>query len=115
MYISGIAAVTPAGEIEGLITQDDGSTRPDIKAQTLAVLSRIEAIIHGASDGKAGLGNIVDATVYLVDMERDYKGFNEVWNEVYKTREEAPSRATVEVKGLPDKRLVVEVKAVAVF
>ncbi|KAL4800855.1 Endoribonuclease L-PSP/chorismate mutase-like protein [Aspergillus venezuelensis] len=115
MYISGIASVTPEGNIEGLVTQDDGSARPDIKAQTRAVLSRIEAIIQGASDGKADMKNIVDATVYLLDMERDYKGFNEVWNGVYKSREEAPSRATIEVKGLPDKRLIVEVKAVAVF
>ncbi|KAL4949080.1 Endoribonuclease L-PSP/chorismate mutase-like protein [Aspergillus filifer] len=115
MYISGIAAVTPAGKIEGITTHPDGSYKPDVRAQTSAVLNRIEAIIKGASENKAGLSNIVDATVYLVDMERDYSGFNEVWNGVYKTRESAPTRATVEVGGLPDKRLVVEVKAIAVF
>ncbi|KAL4941991.1 hypothetical protein BDV06DRAFT_222614 [Aspergillus oleicola] len=115
IYISGIASITPTGTIEGVITNPDGSYTPDVRAQTASVLCRIESIIQGASEGKAGLKNIVDATVYLTDMERDYKGFNEEWNKIWGDRVTAPSRATVEVKGLPDRRLVVEVKCVAVF
>jgi 2-aminomuconate deaminase len=59
----------------------------------------------------AGLENIVDLTVFLVDM-RDYKAFNEVYNE-YFAQETGPSRTTVAVKELPNPRLLIEIKAIA--
>ncbi|KAL2670313.1 hypothetical protein Neosp_014780 [[Neocosmospora] mangrovei] len=41
-------------------------------------------------------------------------GMNEEWNKVFASRASAPARATIGVKELPDPRLIVEVKAVAV-
>ncbi|KAL4909541.1 hypothetical protein BDW74DRAFT_174742 [Aspergillus multicolor] len=115
MYISGIAPVTPDGDLEGVNTNADGTWSADIRVQTAAVLKRIEAIIKGASDGKADLHNIVDAVVYLTDIKSQYPGMNEEWNKVWSDRESAPARATIGVRELPDERFLVEVKATAVF
>lgn len=115
MYISGIAAVSPEGTYEGVTTNPDGTYALDIKAQTAAVLRRIESIIKGASDGKADLYNIVDATIYILDMKTQYAGMNEEWNKIWHDRVSAPTRATIGVRELPDPRFLVEIKATAIF
>lgn len=115
IYVSGIAAVTPDGKYEGVVENDDGTYELDIRKQTAAVLQRIDSIIKGASDGKADLHNIVDATVYILDMKSQYEGMNEEWNKIWKDRASAPSRATIGVRELPDPRFLVEVKAIAIF
>lgn len=74
----------------------------------------IDKIVAGASGGKGSVANLIDAVVYLTEMERDYAGMNEEWNKVFASREVGPARATIGVKALPDPRFVVEVKAVAV-
>lgn len=114
IHISGIAAVTPDGKLEGATQNSDGSWDLDIREQTAAVLHRIESIIEGATNGKGGLQNIIDAVVYLTDMKSQYAGMNEEWNKVFKDRVSAPTRATIGVKELPDPRFIVEIKAVAV-
>ncbi|CDM29000.1 YjgF/Yer057p/UK114 family [Penicillium roqueforti FM164] len=47
-------------------------------------------------------------------MESQYAGMNEEWNKVFADRASAPARATIGVRELPDTRMIVEVKAVAV-
>ncbi len=114
IYISGTACCKPDGTWPGVTTNADGSHTLDIRAQTAAVLSNIDAIVRGATGGKGGVHNMIDAVVYVLDMETQYEGMNEEWNKVFPTREEAPARATVGVRELPDKRMIVEVKGVAV-
>lgn len=89
------------------------STSLDIRQQTEAVLSNISEIIKGATDGKADMKNVVEATVFLVNMERDYKGMNEEWNRIWPDRALAPARTTVEVRALPRPEILVEIKCVA--
>ncbi|KAL4779772.1 Endoribonuclease L-PSP/chorismate mutase-like protein [Aspergillus varians] len=115
IYIAGIAAVRPDGTYEGVTENPDGSYTSDIRVQTAAVLRRIESIIKGASGGKADLYNIVDATVYILDMKTQYAGMNEEWNKIWKDRASAPTRATIGVRELPNERFLVEIKATAVF
>jgi 2-aminomuconate deaminase len=115
IYVSGIAAVSPDGTYEGVTEKPDGTYDLDIREQTAAVLQRIESIIKGASDGKAGLYNIVDAVVYILDMKTQYAGMNEEWNKIWHDRASAPSRATIGVRELPDPRFLVEIKATAIF
>lgn len=110
IHISGIASVLPDGTIAGA---GDGEV-PDVRKQTSTILETIDKIIKGASDGRGGIANLIDAVVYLTEMERDYAGMNEEWNKVFKSRSAAPARATIGVKDLPDTRFVVEVKGVAV-
>lgn len=90
----------------------DASISLDIRQQTEAVLSNISEIIKGATDGKADMRNVVDATVFVVSMERDYKGMNEEWNRVWPDRALAPARTTVEVRALPRPEILVEIKCV---
>lgn len=59
----------------------------------------------------ASLENIIDLTVFLVDM-KDYNGFNEVYNQFFDAQS-GPSRTTVAVHQLPNPRLLIEIKAVA--
>lgn len=115
IYVSGIAAVKPDGTYEGVTENADGTYTADVREQTVAVLRRVEAIIKGASNGKADLHNVIDTTVYLTDIKSQYAGMNEEWNKVWKDRASAPARATIGVRELPDPRFLVEVKAIAVF
>ncbi|KAJ5908704.1 hypothetical protein N7495_001386 [Penicillium taxi] len=115
IYVSGIAAVSPDGTYEGVIEHADGTFTADVRQQTAAVLRRIESIIKGASNGKANLYNIVDATVYILDMKTQYAGMNEEWNKIWSDRASAPSRATIGVRELPDPRFMVEIKVIAIF
>ncbi|GIR67451.1 MAG: hypothetical protein CM15mP71_6770 [Candidatus Poseidoniales archaeon] len=50
----------------------------DIKAQTRAVVDNIARILEEAG---SLLGERNDVTSFLVDMDRDFKGYNEVWAE----------------------------------
>ncbi|RKO91424.1 2-aminomuconate deaminase, partial [Blyttiomyces helicus] len=61
--------------------------------------------------GGATLENVVDLTVFLVDM-KDYAGFNAVYNQYFDAAT-GPSRTTVAVHQLPNPRLLIEIKAVA--
>ena len=114
IYISGTACVRPDGTWEGVTENADGTRTLDIRKQTAAVLANVDAIIKGASGGKGGIHNVIDAVVYILDMESPYAGMNEEWNKVFADRASAPARATIGVRELPDTRMIVEVKAVAV-
>ncbi|KAH6886856.1 Endoribonuclease L-PSP/chorismate mutase-like protein [Thelonectria olida] len=114
IYVSGIASVLPDGIYEGVKEKADGTFELDIRKQTAAVLKTIDNIIKGASEGKGGIHNVIDAVVYILDMKTQYAGMNEEWNKVFADRQSAPARATIGVKELPDPRFIVEVKATAV-
>ncbi|KAJ3540140.1 hypothetical protein NM208_g5197 [Fusarium decemcellulare] len=114
IYISGTACCRPDGTWPGVTENSDGTRTLDIRKQTSAVLENIDNIIKGATDGKGGIHNVIDSVVYILDMESQYAGMNEEWNKVFTTRASAPARATIGVKELPDPRMIVEVKAIAV-
>ncbi|CAK7243323.1 MAG: hypothetical protein STHCBS139747_004841 [Sporothrix thermara] len=114
IYVAGTACVRPDGTWPGVTENADGTLSLDVRIQTAAVLENIDNVIKGATEGKGGVQNLIDAVVYVVNMDRDYAGMNEEWNKVFPTRAVAPARATIGVKQLPDPRMVVEVKAVAV-
>jgi 2-aminomuconate deaminase len=115
LYVSGIACNKPDGTWPGVRDNENGILNLDIREQTAAALDNIDAIIKSATGGKGSIKNLIEATVYVVDMGRDYIGMNEAWNEVFHTRAVAPARATIGVKQLPDPRMIVEIKASAVI
>ncbi|KPI42103.1 uncharacterized protein AB675_5305 [Cyphellophora attinorum] len=114
LYVSGIACNRPDGTWPGVSENKNGILSLDIREQTAAALDNIDTIIKSATGGKASVKNLIEATVYIVDMGRDYVGMNEAWNEVFPTRAVAPARATIGVKQLPDPRMIVEIKGSAV-
>lgn len=117
IYVSGTSSRRGDGTFVGAsCTQDaagNTSWALDIRQQTAAVLSNIDAIIQGATEGQAGIQNTIDATVFLVNMKDDYAGMNEEWNRIWPDRTTAPARTTVEVRALPREEIIVEIKCVA--
>lgn len=80
----------------------------DIVAQTHSVMRNIKAVLD---DAGASWNDIVDVTVFLTDMKRDFKTFNTVYGEYFKGANR-PTRTTVEVGALPTP-IAVELKVIA--
>lgn len=114
IYVSGTSSRKGDGTHEGVTENPDGSLALDIRLQTAAVLRNIDSIIAGATGGRGGIKNVIDATIFLTSIEKDYAGMNEEWNKVFPDRENAPARTTIGVRELPNKRLLVEIKCTAV-
>lgn len=108
IFVSGVSSRRSDNTHEGVIIHDDGSAELDIRAQTRAVIENIRAILRLAG---ADLNNVVDATVFLVDMN-DYVGMNEIYNEYFDATL-GPSRTTVAVHQLPHANLLIEIKMIA--
>ncbi|KAB8212284.1 hypothetical protein BDV34DRAFT_231841 [Aspergillus parasiticus] len=101
IHISGTSSRRGDGSFVGAERAHDpnGNTslKLDIRLQTGAVLKNIAAIIDGATEGRAGMQNVVEVTVFLTNMKDDYAGMNEEWNKVWPDRTRAPARTTVEL------------------
>ncbi len=111
VFVSGISARRPDNTHEGVTLHADGSVDKDIRVQTRAVLTNIDVILQAAG---ATLADVVDITVFLVDMA-DYAGMNEEWNARFADKASAPARTTVAVHQLPHPNLLVEMKATALI
>jgi 2-aminomuconate deaminase len=79
----------------------------DIEAQTHAVFANVRAILE---DAGARWEQLVDVTVFLTDMQRDFKIFNRVYAQYFPRHR--PCRTTVEVGALPTP-IAVELKCIA--
>lgn len=108
IYVSGVSSRRLDNTHAGVTIKEDGSVQLDIREQTRAVIENIKAILEAAG---AGLENVVDLLVMLVDMD-DYAGMNEVYNQ-YFNGETGPVRTTCAVHQLPHPNLLIEMKAVA--
>ncbi|MDP2345794.1 MAG: RidA family protein [Deltaproteobacteria bacterium] len=109
VFVSGISSRRSDNSHDGVTLHTDGRVEKDIRVQTRAVLTNIEVILQAAG---ATLADVVDITVFLVDMA-DYAGMNEEWNARFADKVTAPARTTVAVHQLPHPNLLVEMKAVA--
>jgi 2-aminophenol/2-amino-5-chlorophenol 1,6-dioxygenase alpha subunit len=109
LYLSGIGPRTPGtGEIPGMIRDGAGSViGHDIEVQTRACIENVKAILE---DAGSSLEKVLDVTVYLTDMQRDFERFNKVYAEYFGTIQ--PTRTTVGVDSLPTP-IAVEVKVIA--
>ncbi len=78
--------------------------------QTLAVFENIEAILKEAG---SSLADVVDVQVYLTNMKKDFKTFNDVYSKFFGFEGgPSPTRTTVEVTALPTP-IFVELKVTA--
>ena len=88
--------------------QTAGDAGDDIKSQTQATLDKVDALLKEAGTSKS---HALSATIWLKDINRDFKGMNEVWdNWVDPTNK--PVRATVEAAMARD-ILLVEIQVTA--
>lgn len=79
----------------------------DIEAQCHSVLRNVRAILEAAGCTPEDL---VDITVYLTNMQRDFKKFNSIYAEYFDSN--GPCRTTVEVNALPTE-IAIELKCIA--
>lgn len=110
IFVSGIGPRQPeTDEIPGgPVRNADGSPRDyDAAAQTKAVIENIRAILE---DAGSSLDAIVDCQCFLIDMQRDFKAFNEVYRQYFEGIQ--ATRTTVEVRALPTP-IAVEMKVIA--
>jgi 2-aminophenol/2-amino-5-chlorophenol 1,6-dioxygenase alpha subunit len=80
LFLSGIGPRRPqTGEIPGLIRDGAGSViAHDIEVQTRATIENVRAILEAAG---SSLDKVLDVTVYLTDMQRDFATFNRIYAE----------------------------------
>jgi len=98
VIVSGQGATDPStGELAGL----------DVEIQTEQVFRNMETILHAAG---SDLSHVLRCGVFLVDL-RDFEAMNKVYARVF--GEHRPARTTVQVAALPDKKLRVEIDAIA--
>lgn len=99
LFLSGIGPRTPGtNEVPGGPIRDENK-KPlnyDVKAQTRQVIENIKIILNGCN---ATLDDIIDVQVFLIDMDRDFKDFNSVYGEYFKSIQ--ATRTTVAINALP--------------
>lgn len=81
----------------------------DIDSQTRAVFANVRAVLQASG---ASWEDLVDVTVYLTDMARDFDAYNSVWAEYFPDPDTAPCRTTLGITALPTP-IAIELKCVA--
>jgi 2-aminomuconate deaminase len=109
LFLSGIGPRERGSRaIPGVRTDGAGGVIDyDIAEEARSVFRNIRFILE---DAGSAWENIVDVTVFLTSIERDFQRFNEVYREYFGGVE--PCRTTVEVNGLPTP-IHVELKVIA--
>lgn len=79
-----------------------------IAQQTRETLANIEQLLTAAGSDKS---RILSVTIYLKDIEADFEGMNQVWDQ-WLPEGLAPARATVEAR-LCEPEILVELSVVA--
>ena len=109
LFLSGVGPRTRnQKEIPGVTLDDDGNIAShDIEKQCHSVFKNVRSILE---DAGSDWNRIVDVTVFLTDMERDFAEFNRLYAEYF--AENQPTRTTVEVNRLPTP-IAIELKVIA--
>lgn len=112
LFLSGIGPRDPAtNAIPGNEYFADGRVRSyDITTQTQAVFANVRAVLEASG---ARWEDLVDVTVYLTDMARDFKAYNTVWAAHFPDIDTAPCRTTLGITALPTP-IAIELKCTAV-
>ena len=79
----------------------------DIEAQCRSVFDNVRQILE---DAGSGWDKLVDVTVFLTDMRRDFQAYNRLYAEYFKDNQ--PCRTTVQVTALPTP-IAIELKCIA--
>ena len=111
LFLSGIGPRTRGSTAIPGVTLDEAGriAAYDIEVQTRAVFENVKLVL---GDAGATWEDIVDVTVFLTDMKRDFPVFNRLYAEAFVTNR--PTRTTIEVGALPTP-IAVELKVIAVI
>lgn len=95
-------------EIVGVVKDEQGKIIDyDIAAQCHAVFTNVRYILEEAG---SDWSKIVDVTVFLTNMKRDFPTYNRLYAEYFKDNQ--PCRTTVEINALPTE-IAIELKCIA--
>ncbi len=110
LFLSGVGPRMPGSNaIPGNVHAADGSLAAyDIEAQCRQVFANVRAVLE-ASGGR--WQDLVDVTVYLTDMARDFATYNRVYAEYFTDAQ--PCRTTLGITALPTP-IAIELKCIAV-
>ncbi len=112
LFLSGIGPrVRGSKEIPGVTLDGSGAVVSyDIEAQCRAVFENVKLVLE---DSGASWDDIVDVTVFLTDMKKDFTTYNRVYPDYFAgPGKPNPTRTTVEVGALPTP-IAIELKVIA--
>ncbi|HOZ52257.1 MAG TPA: Rid family hydrolase [Chitinophagaceae bacterium] len=109
LFLSGIGPRTPiTNEIPGLTLDKNGNFLSfDFEAQCRSVFENVKIVLE---ESGSQWNNLVDVTVFLVNMKRDFHVYNKLYAEYFKDAQ--PCRTTVEINSLPTP-IAIELKCIA--
>lgn len=109
LFLSGVGPRKRGSrDIPGVTLDDQGNiVSYDIREQCHSVFQNVKYILEAAG---SRWENLVDVTVFLTNMKKDFPAFNEIYAQYF--RENQPCRTTVEVNALPTP-IAVELKCIA--
>lgn len=110
LFLSGIGSRSAKdNSIPGLELDADGNiVKYDIEAECRQCFANVKAVLDASG---SSWDKIVDVTVYLTNMKKDFPIYNKIYGE-YFTAVQA-CRTTVEVKSLPTP-IAIELKVIAI-
>ena len=110
LFLSGVGPRKPGSdEIPGLNTDKHGNYIDyDFAEQCRSVFDNVKIILE---ESGSKWGNLVDVTVFLVNMKRDFHTYNKIYAEYFKDNQ--PCRTTVGIDSLPT-AIAIELKCIAV-
>jgi 2-aminomuconate deaminase len=111
LFLSGVGPRTPGTNvIPGNVLDAGGRlVAYDIEAQCRQVFANVRAVLEASG---ARWEDLVDVTVFLTDMTRDFATYNRVYAEYFPDPATAPCRTTLGITALPTP-IAIELKCVA--
>ncbi|MGE5626112.1 MAG: RidA family protein [Bacillota bacterium] len=109
LFLSGVGPRKRGSkEIPGVTLDAQGKVVVyDIEAQCRSVFENVRHILE---DAGSSWDRLVDVTVFLTDMQRDFQTYNRLYAEYFKDNQ--PCRTTVQVTALPTP-IAIELKCIA--
>jgi 2-aminomuconate deaminase len=109
LFLSGIGSRSAAdNSIPGLELDANGNiVKYDIEAECHSVFANVKAVLEASG---SSWDKMVDVTVFLTNMKKDFPTYNKIYGEYFKGVEAC--RTTVEVKSLPTP-ICIELKVIA--
>ena len=109
LFLSGIGSRSAKDNtIPGLKQDENGNiVSYDIEAECHSVFANVKAVLEASG---SAWENMVDVTVYLTNMKKDFPVYNRIYGEYFSNVQAC--RTTVEVKSLPTP-ICIELKVIA--
>jgi len=109
LFLSGVGPRKPGTNvIPGVMMDGQGNAvGHDIEAQCHSVFENVRIILEQSG---SSWDNLVDITVFLTNMQRDFDTYNQIYGDYFKNNQ--PCRTTVEISCLPTP-IAIELKCIA--